>query len=350
MLIFCLYLFHPNTYTQNWQYFHNPATLPRVVNDLCLDASGQLWYTSGSIVGNFNGSNWNTHDFTTAGISIPYNFIRRLASAPDGKIWCSAKGRVLALDPISDAWTLHLPTNPSPNADGWDIKVDPNGMIYWANGRDYFTYDGATWVRHYFAFPPPLGDNIEENSVREIILDFDAQPWLSTSGSLGIETGIITPAGVIHASPTDTTVIKMSDLGYPTLMQTLVTRNGQGNPMICVGTTDTSGNRRMRVLSYEFGAWQNLGDSPPTQANIYGIYQDPIGNVWIIGSINFNQPQLLRRYPNGSWNTYFLDSQEVSEIFTIRSAANGDIWIGGRLGSEGVLIKSPVPPIGPAKE
>lgn len=342
----------PPLSAQTWQYFQDPVLMPKYVPAVRVDAGGKLWYSSSSILGSYDGSSWQAHDFQAAGISVPYNSMRTIAAAPDGKIWCSSFDRVLEFDPTDDSWILHNPSNASNNPNGFGITVAPDGLVYWTDGGGWYEWDGNAWVRHYFWIPNPQGYGIEENSVRQFIIDPFGEPWFLTSGSIGIETGIIIPAGIIHKTSTDTIVYKMGDMGYPDLLTPIGTANNQGYPMVLVAFTDAQG-RKLRLLSYEFGGWQNVGESPVTMASVNEIARDPIGNIWLAGNIDFTQPVVLRRRTDGSWETYLLDPQEISYIYSIDVGPDGRVWVGGKNennSNQGVVAMLPPQPISATSE
>lgn len=344
-MLICILSLHNELSAQSWQYFQDSVKLPKYVVAVRPDANGNLWYSSGSVLGKTNGIDLEAHDFQAAGIQVQYNGTRSIAPAPDGSIWCSVTKLVLHYDPFTDTWTLHNPFTPPNSGQGYGITVDPAGQVYWS-GAGWHQWGGASWIRHYFAFPPPLGNNIEENKSRNILIDQAGDPWIITTGSLGIETGIITPAGIIHVSQTDTVVYTMSDLGYPNLLSILACKNTQGYPMFVVAAYDPNGqNRHFRLISYEFGGWQNLGDSPPSQASINEIFQDAVGNVWMACTIDDKKPVVMRRFPDGTWTNYPLDTLQMTYAYSITATPAGDVWVGGRLGSVGVLAKLPVQPI-----
>jgi hypothetical protein len=325
-----------------WQYFQNPALHPKAVLDLAADAGGNLWYVSGSVLGRYDGNTWTTSDFTTAGINIQYNFLRSLTHTPDGKVWCGSFDRVLEYTPAGGQWNLHNPYNSAINLNAYGITSDASGKIYWATTNGWAEWDGTQWNQNWYYFQGSQGLGIEERGIRDVLTDPAGDPWFVTSGSIGIETGNIVPAGLIHRTATDTNVYKMGELGFPEVLSLPVTQNQQGNPMVLVSTTNQGGQqRKLRILSYEFGAWQDLGEAPTTSASGVAIYQDPIGNVWIAGENSPGQPIIQRRYPNGAWESWLLDHQKIDFLHSITGTPDGSIWAGGRLGAQGALVKLP---------
>lgn len=341
-LLWMIFLLPVGRAQTNWEYHQNPAFHPKAVLDLAPDAGGNLWYVSGSVLGRFDGNSWTSSDFTAAGIQVQYNFLRALTHTPDGKVWCGSFNRVLEYSPGVNQWALHDPFNSATNLNGYAITADAAGKLYWSTSNGWAEWNGTQWTRNWFYFNTPLGNGIEEYSFRDVLIDQSGEAWFVTPGSIGIETGFIVPAGIIHQSATDTSVYKMGDLGYPEVLSLPVTRNIQGYPMALVGTTEQNGQvRKLQVLSYEFGAWQNLGEAPTQTATGQAIYQDPIGNVWIAGQNSPGQPVVIRRYPDGSWQTYLLDNQKIAELYTITGTPDGSIWVGGRLDTQGALARLP---------
>jgi ligand-binding sensor domain-containing protein len=128
--------------------------------------------------------------YTPGNSAIPFDFVKKVTIAPDGKIWVGSgsdlpDSGLVVFDPVSEAVTLlDFATTGIKFDKVWAITFDDNDDVYIGTNDNDFAFarsDSAMWGEYQFG-----SSGIASNYVYDIVVDDSSYKWFATFKGISV--------------------------------------------------------------------------------------------------------------------------------------------------------------------
>jgi ligand-binding sensor domain-containing protein len=307
------------------------------VNDIAIDAKGQVWVATGKGLSLFDGQNWTTY---TVEQGLVDNYVQALLIDNSDRLWVGTSGGLSVFDGVS--WASYTTAEGLAGNDISALRLSDDGHL-WAGGSGGLNeFDGQNWRAYItdnglgnlgrasaIAFDPAgrvwFGSSLAEVSVfdgqrltvytnpsrpqsggvRALVIDQEGQLWLGAEQGLGRFDG------------QSWTIYTAAD-GLASDQVNALAVDGAGQ--LWIGTNQG-------LTRFDGHNWQNYAVDDLKKDYIKALLVDPAGQIWAGTSGG------LRRFDGQSWSDFTTaDGLVGDDVQALAADGTGQIWVGTTAG------------------
>jgi ligand-binding sensor domain-containing protein len=292
-----------------WYYYNESSGLKTdYVEGMVMDAYDNMWFATPYGLTKFDGYNWKT--LQTAD-GLPNNNLTCIAiDSTNNKLWMGSNSGLISYDGTN--WVTYTTSSGLMNNNIRSIFFDSHNnlwVIYYNSNYGVSKLTGNTWV-HY-----GTSQGLISNTITAIAEDHAGSLWFSSN--YGISR--MTSNGVITNYTTTS--------GLPDEYSSSITVDASGQVWAGFYHYYNGGIARFNGTSW-YAFTTPLVHSP----NVYGVFGDSFGNVWVGGYYNYDYKVLT--YINGTnWN-YVYNWQGIGQNYIERfyEDRHHNLWAAGSYG------------------
>lgn len=337
-----------NLYNREMDYFthyrHNPDDSESLSNDLILaiaqDGEGQLWIGTQAGLNRMNPETGKVTRFyyhPHFPYSLSHNTITALLTDSQGRLWVGTERGLDRYDPETGYFEHYRQEPGSKGSDHVTVLFEDREGILWVGtmGGGMSRLDPETGDFKVYVYDPKAPNQFAYN-VSGIAQDQKGNLWITTLKGINL-------SGLHRFNPkTETFVRYAHDASNPNSLSwnyataAFIDQSG----ILWAGTS--RGLNKYDPNGRKFKTYRQFpGDSYHMYDNIYGIYMDEDGLIWM----GLDMPAFLtfdpkqKRYKLHLGKGFGLENLGGAGAYAVTKDGNGMMWIG--LGDEGLWVLNP---------